>query len=67
VCAPFAAIGVMLWFALDTPRSWVARIVEAGLGTISVLVLVAVPLVLSITPRAATDSSARASYRSRSR
>ena len=66
MCAPFAAIGVMLWFALDGQRALIGRIVGAGFGTISVLILVGVPLILMATPRyVITDSSARARYRQR--
>jgi hypothetical protein len=66
VSAPFAAVGVTLWLiSFDANR---VRIVEAGLGTISVLILIAVPLILMGTPRyRVTDSSARANYRSRNR
>ena len=68
VCTPFAGVGVVLWFALDVQRSIAGRIVVGGIGTISVLVLLGLPLILMATPRhAITDSSARASYRSRSR
>jgi hypothetical protein len=65
---PFAAIGIALWCAFGTPAHWSARVLELGLGTIYVLVIVAVPLVCLLTPRGAlTGSSARASYRPRSR
>jgi hypothetical protein len=68
VCAPCAAIGITLWWSFGNDRSLIVRIFEAGLGTISVLVLLGVPLILMATPRfPITDSSARATYRFRRR
>jgi hypothetical protein len=65
---PFAVTGIALWAAFGTSHHWGARVVELGLGTIYVLVMIAVPLVCVVTARdPLTGSSARASYRSRSR
>jgi hypothetical protein len=66
-CAPFAAFGLWLWLAFGGSGHWFARVLGGCVGTIYVLLLVGVPLVCVLTRRDATGSSARASYRSRSR
>lgn len=64
VCAPFALLGIWLWLAFRIPPDGLAHIVEAGLGTIYVLVLIALPLVCMTTRQPVLmGSSARASYR----
>lgn len=62
--APFATLGIWLWLTFRTPPHGAVHIVEAGLGTIYVLVLIALPLVCMTTRQPVLmGSSARASYR----
>lgn len=66
LCLPFALLGIWLWSTFGTIEHWAVNIVVAGLGTIYVLVLIALPIICIVTPeRSITDSSARARYRSR--
>lgn len=66
LCAPFAMLGIWLWATFGVIEHWAVHIVVAGLGTIYVLVILALPIICIVTPdRAVTDSSARARYRSR--
>jgi len=66
LCLPFALLGIWLWATFGVIEHWAVHIVVAGLGTIYVLVLIALPIICIVTPdRSTTDSSARARYRSR--
>jgi hypothetical protein len=64
LCVPFATLGVWLWLVFRTPPDGPAHLVEAGLGTIYVLVMIALPFVCLTTRQPVLmGSSARASYR----
>ncbi|HEX5063768.1 MAG TPA: hypothetical protein VFV99_30525 [Kofleriaceae bacterium] len=66
LCLPFAGLGIWLWATFGTAEHWAVHVVVAGLGTIYVLVVLALPIICIVTPdRSVTDSSARARYRSR--
>lgn len=64
LCAPLTALGIVLWAEFHTSPHGLGRVIELGLGTIYVLVLVAVPLIcIASHQRVLMGSSARASYR----
>ncbi len=64
LCAPLAMLGIWLWPAFHTLPHGLARVIEAGIGMIHALVLVALPwLCITAHKRSVMDNSARASYR----